>query len=232
MSYAAGNGLDVARIDCLPLYSDAFRVNVKDLLHTHARKITVPGWRRSAVYVLPLRCGSSTLLLQVYEEKLNDKQGLVCEQCRCMGEWAACIRVAEAFGSSTPAAADATETPACPTVSLQRALPVHSLSAGHLRACTHMSCSCLGAAPCMHLQGHHLSRTHLNHGDLPPSHQPNLFLTLHPAATPGAGCCCCRLAAPPSQQPPLPFHPTLPRCPGRPRQPLGRCGSTWLGGLC
>lgn len=96
MSYAAGQGLDVPRVDELPVYCDAFRVNVKDLLRTHARKVNVPGWRRSAVYVLPLRCGSSTLLLQVYEEKLNDKQGLVCEQCRCMGEWVGRVLAAAA----------------------------------------------------------------------------------------------------------------------------------------
>lgn len=96
MSYAAGQGLDVPRVAELPVYCDAFRVNVKDLLRTHARKVNVPGWRRSAVYVLPLRCGSSTLLLQVYEEKLNDKHGLVCEQCRCMGEWVGHVLAAEA----------------------------------------------------------------------------------------------------------------------------------------
>lgn len=67
------------------VYADAFRCNIKAFLAQYGRKVPL-GLRRATAYIVELTSGQGTTLLHVYEEKLDEKDGAVCDQCRCMGE--------------------------------------------------------------------------------------------------------------------------------------------------
>lgn len=69
-----------------PLYANSFRCNVKDFLQRYGRKVPLNGLRRATAYIVELQSSEGTSRLHVYEEKLDEKDGAVCDQCRCMGE--------------------------------------------------------------------------------------------------------------------------------------------------
>lgn len=69
-----------------PLYADAFRCNVKDFLAKYGKKLPLGSLRRATAYIVELESSQGVTLLHVYEEKLDEKDGTVCDQCRCMGE--------------------------------------------------------------------------------------------------------------------------------------------------
>jgi hypothetical protein len=69
-----------------PLYADAFRNNIKAFLGRYARQIPLPGQRRAVAYVVDLHSAQGITRLHVYHDCLDEQQGLVCDQCRCMGK--------------------------------------------------------------------------------------------------------------------------------------------------
>jgi hypothetical protein len=69
-----------------PLYADAFRCNVKAFLAEYGNKVPLGSLRRATAYIVKLESAQGVTLLHVYEEKLDEKDGTVCDQCRCMGE--------------------------------------------------------------------------------------------------------------------------------------------------
>eukprot|EP00775_Hariotina_reticulata_P006176 gene6176-6414_t len=68
-----------------PLYADAFRNNIKAFLGRYAQQIPLPGQRRAVAYVVDLRSSQGITRLHVYHDFLDEQEGLVCDQCRCMG---------------------------------------------------------------------------------------------------------------------------------------------------
>eukprot|EP00882_Tetradesmus_deserticola_P017847 GHRQ01019143.1.p4 GENE.GHRQ01019143.1~~GHRQ01019143.1.p4 ORF type:complete len:100 (+),score=17.74 GHRQ01019143.1:234-533(+) len=70
----------------VPLYADAFRCNVKAFLAQYGAKIPLGSLRRATAYIVELQSAQGVTLLHVYEEKLDEKDGTVCDHCRCMGE--------------------------------------------------------------------------------------------------------------------------------------------------
>ena len=70
-----------------PVYSNAFRLNIRAFLAgPWARRVPIAGVHKASAYIVQLKSSAGTTLLHVYEERLNDKDGAVCDQCRCMGE--------------------------------------------------------------------------------------------------------------------------------------------------
>lgn len=72
-----------------PAYTGPFRLNIHAFLSAYGRRIPLPGLRRATAYVVDLSAPGSAAgvtRLHVYQENLDEKDGLVCDQCRCMGE--------------------------------------------------------------------------------------------------------------------------------------------------
>lgn len=69
-----------------PLYANSFRCNVKEFLHLYGRKVPLNGLRRATAYIVELQSPQGVTRLHIYEEKLDEKDGAVCDQCRCMGK--------------------------------------------------------------------------------------------------------------------------------------------------
>lgn len=69
------------------MYSNAFRLNIRAFLAgPWARRVPIAGVHKAAAYIIQLRSPQGTTLLHVYEERLTEKDGAICDQCRCMGE--------------------------------------------------------------------------------------------------------------------------------------------------
>lgn len=70
-----------------PVYSNAFRLNIRAFLAgPWSRRVPIAGVRKASAYIVQLQSAQGTTLLHVYEERLIEKDGAVCDQCRCMGE--------------------------------------------------------------------------------------------------------------------------------------------------
>ena len=69
------------------MYSNAFRLNIRAFLAgPWSRRVPIAGVHKASAYIVQLKSSQGNTLLHVYEERLNDKDGGVCDQCRCMGE--------------------------------------------------------------------------------------------------------------------------------------------------
>eukprot|EP00878_Enallax_costatus_P021234 GHUV01022476.1.p1 GENE.GHUV01022476.1~~GHUV01022476.1.p1 ORF type:complete len:195 (+),score=37.80 GHUV01022476.1:346-930(+) len=82
---AASNVSPVPWLPEAPLYADSFRCNVKEFLHLYGRKVPLNGLRRATAYIVELESPNGVTRLHIYDEKLDEKDGAVCDQCRCMG---------------------------------------------------------------------------------------------------------------------------------------------------
>jgi hypothetical protein len=70
-----------------PIYANAFRLNIRAFLAgPWSRRVPIAGVHKASAYVIQLTSDQGTTLLHVYEERLNDKDTVVCDQCRCMGK--------------------------------------------------------------------------------------------------------------------------------------------------
>lgn len=70
----------------VPVLAHAFRNNIRSFLSSRASRVPVPGLHRVSAYIIELQSPQGPTLLHVYEELLDDKDGAVCDECRCMGE--------------------------------------------------------------------------------------------------------------------------------------------------
>jgi hypothetical protein len=86
MGYAEDAGLQVPWLESPAVYQNAFRVNIKDFVRCFGRKVVLPGWRKATVYIVELKWKATAVKLHIYEEKLQDRNVPVCDQCRCMGK--------------------------------------------------------------------------------------------------------------------------------------------------
>lgn len=94
---SVNSGLLVPWLPGPPLYADSFRCNVRELLHLYGRKVPLNGLRRATAYIVELESPKGVTRLHVYEEKLDEKDGAVCDQCRCMGKLARRRSALQAF---------------------------------------------------------------------------------------------------------------------------------------
>lgn len=83
---AHNGGPTVPWLPAAPLYANSFRCNVKEFLQLYGRKVPLNGLRRATAYIVELQSPQGVTRLHVYEEKLDEKDGAVCDQCRCMGK--------------------------------------------------------------------------------------------------------------------------------------------------
>lgn len=68
------------------VYTSAFKDNIRAFLSAHGAPIPDIGLQKISCWKVALHSAKSTVVLQVYEERLNEKNAGFCDPCRIIGK--------------------------------------------------------------------------------------------------------------------------------------------------
>lgn len=82
-------------------FEGPFRDNVVEFLTRYGTPAAVQALQGASAWVVPLQSASGTVLLHVYEQRLDDDSNPACDNCRHTGEVPGCARKTPRLSNAT-----------------------------------------------------------------------------------------------------------------------------------